>query len=176
MTKRMSEQVVDDVHLSPHAAKMVQQIMSDVQGNMVRIPKPGSRGQSRHMSPQLHHAQHSSMSMTTDQESPDALGSIPVADYNNQTLIMPSNFDINFDNMNFDTNVDPGLFTSGDDWISMPLDNLFSVDINTVNQGYGGIGPTFGDRDMLSVVTGSQLDQNQGLGMPNNFPPFQGFQ
>ena len=49
----------------------------------------------------------------------------------------------------------------------MPLDNLFSLDTNTVNQGFGGIGPTFGDRDMLSVITGSQLDQISGP-IPNN--------
>ena len=164
----MIAQNMDDVHLSPHAARMVQQIMSDVQTTMVRIPKPGSRGHSRHISPQPHHALNGSL--ISDQESPDGLSSIPMGDFHNQTFMMPTNFDLtNFDtSMNFDGSVDPNLFAqSGDDWISMPLDNLFSLDTNTVNQGFGGIGPTFGDRDMLSVITGSQLDQISGP-IPNN--------
>lgn len=71
--------------------------------------------------------------------------------------------------MTFDQSVDPALFPSNDDWIAMPFDGLLDFDASTVNQGYGGIGPTFGDRDMLSLMTGSHLDQTQhglGSGMP----------
>lgn len=171
----MKEQVVDDVHLSPHTAELVFQLMQDVHGSMVRIPKQGSRGQTRHTSPQLQQAQPSRVaySVSSDQESPDPLGRIPFADYQNQTFMMPPAFDPgNFDASMFDANVDPTLSLSGEDWISLPIDNLLNLDSSTVNQGYGGIGPTFGDRDMLSILTGSHLDQNQGNGMPSNFSAF----
>lgn len=175
MTKRMSVQVVDDVHLGPHTARLIMQLMEDVHSSMVRIPKPGSRGQSRQMSPQPQPAQQSTVSYGSDQESPDPLGQIPFADYANQTFMPPPGFDnsSNYDtNMNFEANVDPALFPSSDDWISMPIDNLLNLDASTVNQGYGGIGPTFGDRDMLSLITGTQLDQNGSLG--SGLPNFMG--
>lgn len=76
--------------------------------------------------------------------------------------------------MPFDQSVDPALFPSSEDWIAMPFDGLLDFDASgtgTVNFGYGGIGPTFGDRDMLSLITGSHLDQMQhglGSGMPTD--------
>lgn len=171
----MKEQVVDDVHLSPHTAQLVFQLMQDVHGSMVRVPKPGSRGQTRQTSPQPPQPHSASMSYSaiSDQESPDPLGQIPFADYQNQTFMMPPTFDsVNFDSNMFDTNVDPTLSLSGEDWISLPIDNLLNLDSSTVNQGYGGIGPTFGNRDMLSILTGTQLDQSQGNGMPTDFSAF----
>lgn len=180
MTTRMNEQIVDDVHLSPHAARLIQHIMDDVQRNMIRIPKPGSRGQSRQMTPQPHpvHPNHTTNSEypVFDQESPDLLGSIPIVDYSTQTFMPPPNFDpsANFDTtMNgFDT-MDPTLYGTTEDWISLPIDNLLNLDSTTVSQGYGGIGPTLGDRDLLSLITGTHLDQNSaGTGMPQNFPGF----
>ncbi|KAK5078339.1 zinc finger transcriptional activator [Lithohypha guttulata] len=174
-TKRMSEQVADDVHLAAHVARLIQKLMEDVHGSMVRIPKPGSRGQSRHISPQPHNT---TMSYTSDQESPDPLGQIPMADYANQTLMPPFGLEnsASYDaNMIFDANVDPSLFSSGDDWIGMPLDNLFDLGDDTVHTGFGGIGPTLGNRDMLSLITGSHLDQNQhglGSGMPTSLRPY----
>lgn len=177
MTERMSTQVVDDVHLSPHTARLVMQLMDDVHGSMVRIAKPGSRNQSRHISPQPQQT-HAGAGFTPDGESPDDFGSIPLADYDNQTFMPPPGFDssIAYDTgLTYDANVDPALFPNNEDWISLPIDNLLNLDSTTVNQGYGGIGPTFGDRDMLSLITGTQLDQNThglGSGMPSGFSNF----
>lgn len=136
---------------------------------MVRISKPNaSRGQSRAISPSLPPPHFSTVS---DQESPDPLAQLPFADWTNHIYMPPPGYEgFGTDNAaGYDMNVDPALFPNGEDWISMPIDNLLNLDASTVNQGYGGIGPTVGDRDMLSLITGSQLDQNQGLGsgMPN---------
>lgn len=169
----MTDQVVDDLHLSPHTARLILQLMGDVHSSMIRIPKPGSRGQSRHMSPQLNQQGPAVPYSDSDQDSPDPLSQIPMADVNNQSFMPPPNFDASatFDtNMNFD-NMDPAMFGSGEDWISLPIDNLFGLDTTQVNQGYGGIGPTFGDRDMLSLLTDTQWDQNQS-GMPQGFATF----
>lgn len=171
----MSVQVVDDLHLSPHTARLIVQLMDDVHSSMIRIPKPGSRGQSRQMSPQPNQSGPALPYATapSDQESPDPLAQIRMVDVNNQSFMPPPNFDVTatFDsNMNFD-NMDPAMFGSGEDWISLPIDNLFGLDGQQVNQGYGGIGPTFGDRDMLSLLTDTQWDQNQN-GISQNFPGF----
>jgi len=179
----MNDQNVDDVHLGPHMARLLQHIMDDVQRKMIRVPKPGSRAQSRQMTPQPNPAQqaqgtNSSDYAVFDSDSPDILGTIPMVDFTTQTFMPPPNFDplATFDTaMDFDTNMDPALYTTNDDWISLPIDNLFNLDSNTatVNQGYGGIGPTFGDRDMLSLITGTHLDRNQGNpSMPQNFSNF----
>lgn len=174
MTKKMSVQVVDDLHLSPHTARLILQLMEDVHSSMIRIPKPGSRGQSRHISPQPNPTGPGmSYSVASEQESPDPLAQIPMVDFNNQSFMPPPNFGSlgTFDaNMNFE-NMDPAMFGSSEDWISLPIDNLFGLDGTQVNQGYGGIGPTFGDRDMLSLLTDTQWDQNQN-GTSQSFPGF----
>lgn len=138
---------------------------------MVRISKPNaSRGQSRQMSP----LPGPPFSTVSDQESPDPLAQLPFADWTNHIYMPPPGYE-GFgleNNTGYDMNVDPALFPNGEDWISMPIDNLLNLDASTVNQGYGGIGPTVGDRDMLSLITGSHLDQNQGLG--SGLPNFMG--
>ena len=178
MTKRMGEQVVDDVHLMPHTAELIQKLMEDVHSSMVRITKPGSRGQSRQLSPQIpsqpgQNGANITYSTISDQESPDPLAQLPFADWTNHIYMPPPGYEgFGIDSGGYDINVDPALFPNGDDWISMPIDNLLNLDASTVNQGYGGIGPTVGDRDMLSLITGSHLDQNQGLG--SGLPNFMG--
>ena len=174
MTKRMSDQVVDDVHLSPHTAQLINKLVEDVHRSLVRLPnKPSSQNQSRHISPQPQQGRSDNVAYSvSDQESPDTLAQLPLADYGKNMFMPPSGYEThhNFDmGLGFDNSVDPALYGNGEDWITMPLDNLMNFDASTLNQGYGGIGPTFGDRDMLSLITGSQLDQNQGLGsgLPN---------
>lgn len=145
---------------------------------MVRIAKPGSRGQSRQMSPQLPQGQNGNnnnnmaYSTISDQESPDPLAQLPFADWSSHVYMPPPGYEGFGLDSGYDMNVDPALFPNGEDWISMPIDNLLNLDVTTVNQGYGGIGPTVGDRDMLSLITGSHLDQNQGLG--SGLPNFMG--
>lgn len=46
------------------------------------------------------------------------------------------------------------------DWFALPLDNFFASDTAVpVQQGFGGIGPTVGSKDMLELITNQQYDQ-----------------
>lgn len=42
------------------------------------------------------------------------------------------------------------------DWLAVPLNNFFNNSSMPVDQGFGGIGPTVGDKDMLELATNSQ--------------------
>lgn len=59
--------------------------------------------------------------------------------------------------------VGPGVDGLGD-WFALPLDNFFSTDPAQapVNQGFGGIGPTVGSKDMLEFITNEQYDRWDG--------------
>lgn len=48
------------------------------------------------------------------------------------------------------------------DWFALPLDNFFSTDPAPVHQGFGGIGPTVGSKDMLEFITNEQYDRWDG--------------
>lgn len=163
----MINDVVDDVHLAPGTASLIRKLTEAVKGNLVRVPNPGSRGASRELSPHP--------SYGADDESPDTLADLPYVDIANQSFVPPPGFDSTamYDAMEgFDAmqnSMMPGL----EDWIVMPFEGLVaqgSNSVNTVNQGFGGIGPTVGDRDMLSLMTGSAYDQSSGL--MSNFNQF----
>ena len=72
---------------------------------------------------------------------------------------MPNGVDANMANA-MDTMFDP----NNTDWLTLPLDNLFNSSTAAVDMGFGGIGPTVGDRDMLELITNEQYDQ---WNMPN---------
>lgn len=42
------------------------------------------------------------------------------------------------------------------DWLAVPLNNFFDNSSMPVDQGFGGIGPTVGDKDMLELAMNSQ--------------------
>jgi hypothetical protein len=54
-----------------------------------------------------------------------------------------------------------GIDTLGD-WFALPLDNFFSTEPAPVHQGFGGIGPTVGSKDMLEFITNEQYDRWDG--------------
>lgn len=54
------------------------------------------------------------------------------------------------------------------DWFALPLDNFFSTDPAPVHQGFGGIGPTVGSKDMLEFITNEQYDRWDGGDMLGN--------
>lgn len=55
------------------------------------------------------------------------------------------------------------------DWLAVPLNNFFNNSTMPVDQGFGGIGPTVGDRDMLELAMNSQYTRWGG-----NSTSFQG--
>jgi hypothetical protein len=62
----------------------------------------------------------------------------------------------------------PGVDVLGD-WFALPLDNFFSTDPAPVHQGFGGIGPTVGSKDMLEFITNEQYDRWDGGNGAGNF-------
>jgi hypothetical protein len=59
----------------------------------------------------------------------------------------------------------PGVVDGGD-WFALPLNKFFATDPAPVHQGFGGIGPTVGSKDMLEFITDEQYDRWDGV---NNF-------
>lgn len=94
-----------------------------------------------------------------------------MSDLANITYMPPLNYSLymaNSDNMDQNQNnpssdFGPGVDGLGD-WFALPLDNFFSTDPAQapVHQGFGGIGPTVGSKDMLEFITNEQYDRWDG--------------
>lgn len=183
----MSKEVVDDVHLAASTSRLVQNIVRNVKQTLIRVQQPGtgsagpSREQSRPASPrdpessieqQPQHAQALSLAQFSQEYyTNDPLAGIqarPMAELASQTFVPPPNF--NGDGLDLDSalpddsHLDPSMAFSSMDWFALPLDNLWHNDEATVDQGFGGIGPTVGTRDMLEVITNQDYNQMQWSG------------
>ena len=99
---------------------------------------------------------------------PDPLADIQaqsMSDLANITYMPPLNYNAY---MNGDEGVEqnPTDFATGvdglGDWFALPLDNFFSTDPAPVHQGFGGIGPAVGSKDMLEFITNEQYDRWDG--------------
>ncbi|KIW33165.1 uncharacterized protein PV07_00036 [Cladophialophora immunda] len=88
----------------------------------------------------------------------------PMADLDSQTFVPPPNFggehDIDFP-LPDDVNMGSAMSDITGDWLALPLDNLWGGDEATVDQGFGGIGPTLGGRDLLEAITNRNYSQMQ---------------
>jgi hypothetical protein len=89
-----------------------------------------------------------------------------MSDLTNITYMPPMNYD---QYMGSNTTVDQqsasefGHSVDGlSDWFALPLDNFFSTDPAPVHQGFGGIGPTVGSKDMLEFITNERYDRWDG--------------
>ncbi|KIX08780.1 uncharacterized protein Z518_03437 [Rhinocladiella mackenziei CBS 650.93] len=189
VTSAMSKEVVDDVHLSSSTSRLVQNIVRNVTQTLIRVQQPGtgsagpSREQSRPQSPHGHNEpatenqQPPVQAMNLTPLSPehhdirDPLAGIqarPMAELESQVFVPPPNF--NGDGQDLDptlpddANLDPAMGNFSMDWFALPLDNLFHNDEATVDQGFGGIGPTVGARDMLELITNRDYNQMQWNG------------
>lgn len=187
VTKLLTTQVVDDVHLSGSTARMIEGILMKVKETMIRVQKrPNTSGQ-----PSREHSRAPSPQPATngdDQQQrfmnpnqaytngmppfstgySDPLASIearPMADLMDRTFIPPPGF--NFQTNDFDaaymddTGIDHSVHSEQQaDWLTLPLDGLNSKDHFRVDQGYHGIGPSVGQQDMLEVLTQAPFDQH----------------
>ena len=182
-TDLLSSCVVDDVHLSYHTAALVKMIAGNLRKSFLRIQAPTgeSREQSRHHTPhgqengaavdqQLDHSGHQNSSFpgSNGQTREDVLAGIQaqtMTDLSQFTFMPPPNYDIYMQNsgdLNNNTNFEINQsLTDGQyhDWFALPLDNFFSNPTGSVDQGFGGIGPTVGNRDMLEVITNEHYDR-----------------
>lgn len=185
VTKLLTTQVVDDVHLSGSTARMIGGILSKVKATLIRVQKrPNTSGQpsrehSRAPSPHAHngdHNHHRFLDPNQDYSNlppfstsySDPLASIearPIAELMDRTFIPPPGF--NFQTQDFDagymddTGIDQSVHSDGQaDWITMPLDALYNKDHFRVDQGLHGVGPTVGQHDMLEVLTQAPFDQH----------------
>ena len=189
-TEFLSNSVVDDVHIGYQTAANVKIIAADLRKHFIRIQAPSgeSREPSRHHSPQgqQEHGQAQSQVQQHGQKrdafvdpiygprQQDPLANIqarPMTDFSNISYMPPPNYNMYMNgadpNGQYDLSptqqmtTDPSGMPS--DWFTLPLDNIFnSGQTGIVDQGFGGIGPTVGDRDMLELITGDQYDQNGG--------------
>lgn len=75
----------------------------------------------------------------------------------NYNQYMNSNSAVEQSASDFEPNVD-----NLSDWFALPLDNFFSTDPAPVHQGFGGIGPTVGSKDMLEFITNERYDRWDG--------------
>jgi hypothetical protein len=148
-----------------------------------------SRDNSRHHTPQRQQEQPSSQQQFVSQQGPpparstlnnqfpysqelpqlhDPLAGIQaqsMSDLVDVTYMPPLNYNAYMDGnqgveqspTNFGPTVD-----DGGDWFALPLNNFFSTDPAPVHQGFGGIGPTVGSRDMLELITDEQYDRWDG--------------
>ncbi|OAG44442.1 hypothetical protein AYO21_01438 [Fonsecaea monophora] len=86
----------------------------------------------------------------------------PMADLDSQTFVPPPNFggdhDIDF-TLPDDVNMSSAMADLTGDWLALPLDNLWGSDEAIVDQGFGGIGPTLGGRDLLEAITNRNYSQ-----------------
>lgn len=176
----MSEEVVDDVHLASSTSRLVQNIVRNVKQTLIRVQQVGggsggpSREQSRPSSPRGNETSNEQPQppnqattlghMDTDFYMNDPLAGIqarPMAELASQMFVPPPNFSADSHGLDpalpDDSQLDMAF--SSMDWFALPLDNLFSTDETTVDQGFGGIGPTVGTRDMLEVITNRDYNQ-----------------
>jgi hypothetical protein len=167
----------------------VQNIVGNVKQTLIRVQIPGtgsagpSREQSAPSSPHAHDAVNETQaqppqalvanSMQPKLEfygtGPDPLAGIQarsMADLDSQTFVPPPNFgdhDMDFP-LPDDVNMGSTMDLAGGDWLALPLDNLWGGDEATVDQGFGGIGPTLGGRDLLEAITNRNYSQMQWNG------------
>ena len=182
-TDLLSNCVVDDVHLSFQTATLVRLIASALRKSFLRIQAPtgDSREQSRHHTPHgqengheneriQQNSHNGSFGYKLDPSREDTLADIqalPMTDYHNVTYMPPPNYDMYMNgidpNSHYDVTTSHGLPSgapySSSDWFALPLDNIFNSAMSTVDQGFGGIGPTVGDRDMLELITNEHYDR-----------------
>jgi hypothetical protein len=186
-TDLLSNCVVDDVHLSFQTANLVKLIALNLRKSFLRIQAPtgDSREQSRHHTPhgqesahengELHqNHQNAPFGYKLDPAREDTLAGIqalPMTDYHNVTYMPPPNYDMYMTgtdpNAHFDVATSQALPNGApysSDWFALPLDNIFNSSMSTVDQGFGGIGPTVGDRDMLELITNEHYDRWDGAG------------
>ncbi|KAJ9604202.1 zinc finger transcriptional activator [Cladophialophora chaetospira] len=187
-TELLSEQVVDDVHLASSTSRLVQNIVNNVKQTLIRVQISGtgsagpSREQSLPASPHGHdgtndpHSQQQPLATHATQPNPNFFGTGPdplagiqarsMADLDSQTFVPPPNFgdpDLDFP-LPDDVNLGSTMDLAGGDWLALPLDNLWGGDEATVDQGFGGIGPTLGGRDLLEAITNRNYNQMQWNG------------
>lgn len=92
------------------------------------------------------------------------LGNITYMPPLNYNAYMNSSGGVEQDSADFGPEIDgPG------DWFALPLDNFFSTDPAPVHQGFAGIGPTVGSKDMLEFITNEQYDRWDGGDGLDNF-------
>ncbi|KIW21589.1 hypothetical protein PV08_02169 [Exophiala spinifera] len=188
ITVSMSQEVVDDVHLASSTSRLVQNIVRNVKRTLIRVQQTGtgSAGPSReHSRPQSPHGKEAITEPQQQQASnqhinlnhlnagfytDDPLAEIqarPMAELTSQMFVPPPNFggegQLADSALPDDSHLDPAM-TLSMDWFALPLDNLFQDDDATVDQGFGGIGPTVGTRDMLEVITDRDYNQMQWNG------------
>lgn len=197
----LAREVVDDVHLCAQTSVLIQSIVKHIKKTLIRVQKPAntssapSRDQSRAQTP--HHATVGDEGQADGQQytatlptvsgayTHDPLADIPsrpMADFMDQTFIAPPNY--NFQTHDFepfldDASLDQSVVSDNPaDWITMPLDGIInSVDAN-VDQGFHGIGPMVGSRDMLEVLTNQDYNGMQDfthMTWTSPTTPFQGF-
>ena len=193
ITTEMSKQVVDDVHLSASTSRLVTNIVKNVKQTLIRVQLPGtgsagpSRDQSRPQSPQgsgqetaqSSHSVPVPATTLAQKLSPgwilkDPLAGIeakPMAELESHMFVPPPNMVVDGDILDHalpvDSNLDPSM-TDFSDWFALPLDNLWHNTDATVDNGFGGIGPTVGRQDMLEVITNQDYSQMQWNGGFNN--------
>lgn len=203
VTKLLTIEVVDDVHLSASTARMIEGILNKVKQTMIRVQKPvntsgqPSREHSRATSPQRqaqhdnNHEQHHRFDnhtqsflngLPTSTTGFDPLAGIearPMAALMDKTFIPPPNY--NFETNDFDAHLmdDTGIDRSVNseqlaDWFTLPLDSITNKDGFRVDQGFHGIGPMVGQHDMLEMITQTQFDQN-AMQWPGHEQLYQGF-
>ncbi|KAK5264967.1 zinc finger transcriptional activator [Exophiala xenobiotica] len=183
ITMAMSKEVVDDVHLTSSTSRLVQNIVRNVKQTLIRVQQVGngSGGPSReHSRPQSansndgNHEAHQQQAQAINLNQfnatfhmDDPLAEIqarPMAELASQMFVPPPNFSVDGQILDSalpeDSHLDPTM-TLSMDWFALPLDNLFSNDEATVDQGFGGLGPTVGTRDMLEVITNRDYNQMQ---------------
>ena len=157
----------------------------------------GSREQSRHQTPHGQENIHqqpkqnvaprqrqpnTSFGYKLDHSREDPLAGIHAqpmtTDFSNVTYMPPLNYNVYMNGLTTNHQPDSAMNQSLQDndtypadWFALPLDNIFNSTTGTVDQGFGGIGPTVGDKDMLELLTNEQYDQWNGAGpsLPNGF-------
>lgn len=99
-----------------------------------------------------------------------AIQSHSMSDITNQ-FMPPPNYNFNINQPGFTDNtlaIDPSMNLGSPtanwqtDWLALPLDRFIQESAGTnVDQGFGGIGPTVGGRDMLEIITDPQYNPAQ---------------
>lgn len=189
-TDVLLKNAVDDVHLVNQTSRMVEVILSNIKKTFIRVQPPAngseaaSRDGSRHPTPHQQPDPGQTQVNGSTQRRPRAVSSNtrqigvatdPLAGIRGQPIDEISNMimpppNYNFQTSGFDQNipVDPSIDLPGwnADWLTLPLDKFMEGQAAnmTVDQGFGGIGPTVGDRDMLEILTNQQYNQWNGAG------------
>lgn len=192
-TDLMEKDVVDDVHLSSQIAGLIKLLTANIRKTFIRVQgkENGSETASRQETPNQAVSHHGVKHTEDDFQQParkrprttassrqhqsrDPLEGIqaqPMEDLSNHTFMPPPDFYPptsmpNGVNANIPNAMDPMFDPMNTDWLTLPLDNLFNSSTAPVDMGFGGIGPTVGDRDMLELITNVEYDQ-WNMNMPN---------